>query len=305
MPEVRLRTVEHQAERRVCSCGRVTTAAFPPAARGAVCYGPRLRGLVAYLCVYQHLPIDRAARLLADVLGAPVATGRLAKVLAEGAGGLDGFVATVQAQLADAPVVGFDETGTRVAGRLAWVHTACTERLTLLTAHPKRGVEAMDAAGVLPQFGGVALHDGWAPYRAYAGATHALCNAHHLRELDALAAEAGQGWAGAMAEWLSMAKTHTERAKAAGASGLAPDDLSGWLARYDQILAAGSRPTRPRQPAGSSAPRRPACWIGWSATVTRSPALWATSACRSTTTRPSVTSGWSSSSTRSPAAGAP
>jgi transposase len=222
---------------------------------GGVCYGPRLRGLIAYLCCYQHLPMDRAAGLLADVLGAPVGTGTVAAVVAEGAGGLDGFVAAVAAQLTGAAVAHFDETGTRVAGRLAWVHTACTDRLTLLTVHRKRGKDALEAAGVLPRFGGVAVHDGWVPYRAYRQATHALCNAHHLRELDALAAEEGQGWAGAMAEWLSMAKAHVDQAKAAGVTRLGPDELAGWLARYDQILAAG-RAAIPPPPAPRSG-RRP------------------------------------------------
>jgi transposase len=255
LPEVRLATVEHRAERRRCGCGAETLAGFPPAARGPVCYGPRLRGLVAYLCAYQHLPIDRAARLLADVVGVPIATGTLAAILGQGAAGLDGFVATVAAGLADAPVVGFDETGTRVAGRLAWVHTACTQRLTLLSVHPKRGVEAMDAATVLPRFAGVAVHDGWAPYRSYTQATHALCNAHHLRELDALAAEPGQGWAAAMAEWLSMAKTHVDRATAAGATQLGRDDLAGWLDRYARIIASGIAANPP--PSSPPSGRRP------------------------------------------------
>jgi transposase len=263
LPEVRLRTVEHRAERRRCGCGHQTTASFPPVARGVACYGPRLRGLVAYLCAYQHLPIDRAARLLADVLGAPVATGTLATVLTEGAAGLDGFLTAVTAQLTHAPVAHFDETGTRVAGGLAWVHTACTQRVTLLSVHAKRGTEAMDAAGVLGAFAGVAVHDGWAPYRTYTQATHALCNAHHLRELDAVADEPGQGWAGAMAEWLSMAKTHVDQATTAGVTRLAAADLAGWLARYDQIVAAGiaANPPPPAPPSGRRPKRTPAACL--------------------------------------------
>ena len=72
----------------------------------------------------------------------------------------------------------FDETGARVAGRLHWVHVAATGRLTLLTVDAKRGKVAMDAAGVLPGFRGVAVHDGWSPYWRYPKATHALCAAH-------------------------------------------------------------------------------------------------------------------------------
>ncbi|MER7547307.1 transposase [Spirillospora sp. NPDC127506] len=80
----------------------------------------------------------------------------------------------------------FDETALRVAGRLRWVHSASTGRYVLITVHDRRGVEAMDAAGVLPHFTGVAVHDGWAPYDTYGQATHARCNAHLLRELQAV-----------------------------------------------------------------------------------------------------------------------
>jgi transposase len=133
----------------------------------------RVRALVCYLCVHQHLPLDRAAQLLADVLGAPMATGTLAALVAEGAAGLGGFVEVVPEQLVGAPMAHFDETGARVAGRLHWVHSASTAGLSLLTVHPKRGKVAMDAAGVLPGFGGVAVHHGWAPYWPYQHLPHA------------------------------------------------------------------------------------------------------------------------------------
>ena len=81
--------------------------------------------------------------------------------------------------LSAAPVVHFDETGQRASARLRWLHTAATPELTWYGAHDKRGRIAMDAAGILPAFKGVAVHDGWASYREYA-CTHALCNAHHL-----------------------------------------------------------------------------------------------------------------------------
>jgi transposase len=173
LPLLRLGVTEHRARRRRCACGSTTAAAFPNHVRAAACYGPGMRALMAYLCAHQHLPVDRAAQLLADVLDAPVATGTLAAVVAEGASGLEEFVEVVRGQLAAAPVAHFDETGARIAGRLHWVHSASTSLLTLLTAHPRRGNLAMDAAGVLPGFTGVAVHDGWAPYWRYQDATHA------------------------------------------------------------------------------------------------------------------------------------
>jgi transposase len=133
LPPLGLRVVEHRRERRRCACGVETAGCFPEQVRAPTQYGPGVRALGCYLLVYQHLPVDRAARLLADVLGAPVATGTLAGVVAEGAAGLDEFAATVRDLLAAAPVAHFDETGARVAGRLHWVHSASTARLTWQT----------------------------------------------------------------------------------------------------------------------------------------------------------------------------
>ena len=98
------------------------------------------------------------------------------------ADGLGGFLEWTRTNLAAAEVVNFDETGLRVAGRLRWVHSASTGKYSLITVHDRRGTEGMDAAGVLPEFTGVAVHDAWAPYDTYKALTHALCNAHVLRQ---------------------------------------------------------------------------------------------------------------------------
>jgi transposase/uncharacterized coiled-coil protein SlyX len=244
LPPLGLRVTEHRAERRRCACGATTQAGFPAHARAAACYGPGVRALVCYLCVHQHLPVDRAAQLLADVLGASVATGTLAAVVAEGAAGLEGFVEVVREGLTGAPVAHFDETGARVAGRLHWVHSASTSLLSLFTVHAKRGKVAMDAAGVLGGFAGVAVHDGWAPYWRY-DVTHALCGAHLLRELEEVAEGPGQGWAAGMAELLVDAKLACDRARAAGADRV-DDTVRGRLrARYRRLLTDGQAANPP------------------------------------------------------------
>ncbi len=92
-------------------------------------------------------------------------------------------MAVIGDRIAGAVVAHFDETGLRVAGRLHWMHSASTPTDVLLTVHRRRGVTGMDAAGVLPRFTGTAVHDAWAPYDTYTDVTHALCNAHALREL--------------------------------------------------------------------------------------------------------------------------
>jgi transposase len=245
LPPLRLGVVEHRAQRRRCACGSVTAASFPAEARAAACYGPRVRALLCYLLVYQHLPVDRAAQLCSDMLGANVATGTLAGVVGEAAEGLGGFIEVVGEQLAAAPVAHFDETGARVAGRLHWVHSASTSLLSLLTVHPKRGKVAMDAAGVLPGFQGVAVHDGWSPYWRYPDIRHALCGAHLLRELEGITDEPGQGWAAGMAELLVDVKLAGDRARAASVGQVDDGVRTRLRARYQRLLTDGQRANPP------------------------------------------------------------
>ena len=90
-------------------------------------------------------------------------------------------------------MVGFDETGVRIDGKLHWWHTASTPELTQYHVHAKRGRAGIDAGGILPDFAGRAIHDAWSPYGGY-GCAHGLCNSHHLRELTYLVEREGQEW---------------------------------------------------------------------------------------------------------------
>lgn len=78
-----------------------------------------------------------------------------------------------------------DEIGMRVLGTKWWLHVVSNNLWTYYFPHPKRGTEAMDALGFLPQYKGVAVHDGYSSYNKY-GCEHALCNAHLKRELMGL-----------------------------------------------------------------------------------------------------------------------
>jgi hypothetical protein len=136
--------------------------------------------------VGQFLSKQRAAQALSELFGTPLSAGTVAAITARAAAGLDEFTGIVRAAITAAPVAGFDETGLRVAGKLHWVHVSRTEKFTLITCHAKRGVQGIDDNGVLTGFTGVAVHDAWAPYDTYTQVRHQLCNAHVLRELQAV-----------------------------------------------------------------------------------------------------------------------
>lgn len=239
VPDIKAFVTEHQMERRRCACGCETKAEPPREATAPACYGPGVRALAVYLAIYQHLPYDRLARLFADVLHIEVSVGAIAQMVSEAGGALGGFAEVIGELLRQAPAVHFDETGARVAGKLHWVHVASNALYTLLECHERRGVVAMDAMGIIEKMSGVATHDGWKPYRTY-DVIHSLCNAHHLRELQALV-EADQAWADRMIALLVEAKRAVDAAKAAGADRLDATSLHSIRVRYGRLISAGWR----------------------------------------------------------------
>ncbi len=74
------------------------------------------------------------------------------------------------------------ETGINIGGKKLWLHCISNDDWTFYGPHEKRGSIAMNDMGILPRFKGTLCHDHWKPYYKF-DCTHALCNAHHLREL--------------------------------------------------------------------------------------------------------------------------
>jgi transposase len=187
VPEVRAEVTEHRIVGRRCGCGAVTWGEAPGGVTAPVQYGPRAAAIAAYLWHGQFLSRDRACAAMADMFGCAPSPGALAAMTKKIAGLIAPALDAIVTALIVSEVAHFDETGFRVAGKLAWAHSASSGRYVLVTVHSKRGTQGMDAAGVLPSFAGIACHDAWKPYDSYDGvAAHALCNAHLLRELIAV-----------------------------------------------------------------------------------------------------------------------
>lgn len=186
LPPICIEVTEHQLIERECECGQRTRGEAPAGVDAPVQYGPRIAAIVVYLYVGQFLSKKRTAQALAELFGTPLSGGTVASLTERAAGCLDEFLGQVREKLTESDVVGFDETGLRVAGKLHWVHCARTDKYTLVTCHSKRGTKGIDDLGVLPGFAGVAIHDAWAPYDTYLDCEHQLCCAHALRELQAV-----------------------------------------------------------------------------------------------------------------------
>ncbi len=227
-----LHVTEHRAHRSCCpQCGTATQAAFPHEVTAAAQYGAYLTALVVYFQCWQLIPEDRLAELLRDVFGVDLATATIAAMGHKKAEELAGLAAHIGEQVKQAPVKHLDETGSRIAGVLQWLHVASTWLLTCYRTARQRGAMLEGVRGII-------VHDFWRPYFTMAGTLHALCNAHHLRELKALIEIEKEPWALAMYRFLRHA-CHAANLARRRNLGLKPGFLVWLSARYDRIIAHG------------------------------------------------------------------
>ena len=239
IPPVQIMVTEHQAESKQCPhCRQRIKGTFPIHVTRPVQYGPRLKAQTAYLNNYQLLPWARTRELLGDFYGH---TPSEALVLASNEALVESIEPTLDAihrQLVAADVVHFDESGMRVEGHLNWLHVAGTGLLTYYDVHPKRGKEGMSAIGILPQLHGRAVHDHWRSYFTFDNCVHALCNVHHLRELQFIVDQYEQTWAEDMAGLLLDIKAEVEAAQPEQMT-LSLDRLAHIEKRYDDLIEQG------------------------------------------------------------------
>ncbi|MEI7845013.1 MAG: IS66 family transposase [Chloroflexota bacterium] len=247
VPRKKLEVTEHQVEIKTCpSCGTVNKAEFPANVSQKTQYGPRIRAQATYFHNYHFIPLKRTTEILEDLYEQPVTQGVVVKAVAEVAKQVDPTNKKVKSYLTETEeAVHFDETGARVAGKLNWLHSSSTKRASYYQIHVKRGSDAMDEIGILPNRTKWCVHDYWKAYLKYAKAKHALCNAHVLRELTFLVEQYQQTWATEMIELLVDIKQTVEVAKELGDESLAREQIASFENHYDQIVDKGllSNPT--------------------------------------------------------------
>ena len=233
--------IEYRAQILEDDRGERHVAAFPDGVTRPVQYGSGVKGHAVYLSQFQLLPYDRIRDQLQEQMEVPVSVGSLYNFNREAYERLEWFDPWVKEGLEASPCVNADETGINIDGKGHWLHCLSNDDLTLFYPHAKRGTEAMDEMGVLPRFHGILCHDHWKPYYRYTGCSHALCNAHHLRELERAWEQDGQQWAKAMQDRLLEINTAVD---AAGGS-LGLDESTCWRQGYRALLAEADRECPP------------------------------------------------------------
>lgn len=238
---------EHQRYRCLCrQCGALSTGSFPPEVRAPVQYGSRLASVVTYLSAGQFLPEDRLGQILADLFGVRISAGTIGQMITRTAHRARNFAAAVCEKIRQAPVKHLDETGFQIGTQAQWLHvsgTAGDQGLVYYHVSPRRGAVLAGAANIV-------VHDHWTSYFQLPDVTHALCNAHHLRELTALVDIDGEDWARRMRSLLRRL-CHAVNLAREKAGALRPATIRAAERIYDRIVHDGiawheTRPPLPR-----------------------------------------------------------
>jgi transposase len=168
---------------------------------------------------------------MADLFGVRLCAASLANMSRSCANHLAGFALGIRDRVAGAPVKHMDETGFRVGGKTQWLHVMSTSLLTFYRVCARRG-------SLLPNISGIVVHDHWKPYYTMQGVEHALCNAHHLRELKALIEIEKEDWARQMQILLRRA-AHAASLSRQRNIVLKPRLIERFHRRYDVIVTQG------------------------------------------------------------------
>jgi len=243
LPKLKHVVTEHRVLQVCCPCGKRHRGVFPVAVSAPVQYGPGVKAAVVHLTHHHMQPLARTGSLMGDLFGLPISEASVLAIHTEARKRLAPTVQAIGEAIQDSPVAHADETGMRVRRSLQWLHVLATPFLTWMGCHQHRGKKAFDAFGIHGEFTGTLVHDGWRPYRDLA-CLHALCNAHHLRELTYVFEEMKQAWAGELIEHLLAAYQEVNEA----GSPLTSERTAFYQTGYHAILEDGEahNPRAPR-----------------------------------------------------------
>ncbi|MCZ7624175.1 MULTISPECIES: IS66 family transposase [Candidatus Kuenenia] len=224
---------EYRAEVVEDAKGNRIVASFPEGVTKAVQYGPDLKAHAVYMSQYQLIPYKRIQEYFEGQIGIPLSEGSVYNFNREAYESLEPFEVRAREELAKSEVMHVDETSINKNGDRYWLHSASNSLWTYFFPHERRGTEAINSIGILPEFKGILCHDHLKSYYTYSNCTHALCNAHHLRELDGVWEDDNkQEWAKEMKALLK----EINRATSDAGGMLGTDESEKYRQRYRKIL---------------------------------------------------------------------
>ena len=239
------------AEIKVCPrCETQNKGQFPADMSGPLQYGPGIKGYVMNLLIAQMLSLKRVQQSIQTLIGRVLSEATILKYVMQLHHALEAWEQSAIDQLLQMPALHVDETSLRVDRKNHWIQVYSAGDITLKRLHPKRGgeaIEAIEAIGIIPRYGGVVIHDCWQSYLSYKHCGHGLCGSHLLRELTFIVDANGYAWAANIKRLLQencaiVAKRESKH--------LTEPEYKNLQKRYRNILTRGEKelpPIPPRQ----------------------------------------------------------
>jgi transposase len=222
-------------------CGKIHHGEFSDGFVNPVQYGGNVKTLIEILNEYGNVTINKTVDILNGISGGALhlSEGTVVNFQKSLAEKIQQPLEIIKQRLIQCNVLGADETGCRVNGKLNWIQVFSNSRYTLFGFNKKRGDLYADDMDVLDLFTGILVHDHFKSYYSYTLMTHAECNAHILRYLQAVIEIMKHPWASDLAELFRDANKLKKHYLALSRNSIDENELACISTRYDEILEAG------------------------------------------------------------------
>lgn len=186
IPPIKALWTQYTAYGKRCGCGECTVADFPQGVDAPVSYGGNIEALIGYFHARQYLPFARMKETINDVFNIAISEGGLHCLLNRFADRATPFYEMIKHRVANAMVVGTDETGAKVNGDKHWFWTWQNPQLTYIAHSGTRGRSAIGANFPKGFPNATLVRDGWRAQTATKAKYHQTCLPHLLRQLNYL-----------------------------------------------------------------------------------------------------------------------
>ena len=154
--------------------------------------GPEAQAAVVELNKQGGLSHGKVTRCLESLFGIPLSRGGSVHTVLRAASRCEPVYEAIRQAVGQSDWVVPDETGWRVGGHPAWLHTLVGPEATAYVIDPTRSGAVAEAVLGL-DYDGTMIHDGWSPYDRFVNAHHQQCLQHLLRRADEMEAAATRG----------------------------------------------------------------------------------------------------------------
>ena len=258
LPEIKMQVTEYQAHSIKCKeCHTINKAEFPDNLNANTQYGDNLKAFVSYLNAYQMLPYERISETIQDLTSHKMSTGSIYNFLNTHYEKLEEFENRLGQSLIKEDVLHSDETGVNIKAKLHWIHVASSSIMTYYMLHQKRGRDAIDDMGIIPDYKGILVHDYWTPYNHYNNCNHSYCNAHILRELNGITEKESVSWSNNMHTLLTNMNIAVHKAKNSDKAALSQEQIKKFIKHYAKIIKSANNYYQPPDDTTKKARGRP------------------------------------------------